>query len=302
MQDFKQRRATSRKPWLKRRFRLGLRRGKSALPKGFRPLPAPPSARRESNWKVPRVRLLRPPLAALQAAILLWLAVGVAWNGWALLTGPLAKVQLSGNHKLKGAEVLAAAGIAPGLTMDELDPIAVTRRLAVHPHVAAVDVRRVYPGNLWIDLRERSPSLRVQAGDRMAVLDDNNVVIEAGAPPPDAAGLPLVRGLGALPSPGERVRDPALQRAREFLAVSQEQGLGPDQVREIDAERAFMLAVRFSEGRRALFSTGHVAAELRIWRNLAASPAADGPLTIATGGTVDLRAAAQEDGRIALHP
>lgn len=302
MQDFKQRRAAPRKPWLKRRFRLGLRRRKSALPKGFRPLPAPPAARRDSTWKLPRFRLMRPPLVAIQGAILLWLAVGVAWNGWALLTAPLAKLQVSGNHKLTGAQVMAAAGLAPGPTMDELDPITVTRRLAVHPHVAAVDVRRVYPGNLWIDVRERTPSLRVQGGERLAVIDERDVVIETGAPPADAAGLPLVRGLGALPAPGQPVSDPALQRAREFLARLREQGMTADQVSEIDGGRAFMLAVRFSDGRRALFSNEHVAAELRIWREVAASPAAEGALAIANGKTVDLRAAAQEDGRIALRP
>jgi hypothetical protein len=300
MQDFKQRRAVPRKPWLKRRFRLGLRRGRAALPKGFRPLPAPPATRRESAWRLPRLRRVRPPLAVIYGAILVWLAAGVVWNGWDLLTGPLAKVRLSGNHRLSGAQVLAAAGLAPGLPMNDVDPIAVTRRLTVHAHVAAADVRRAYPDSLWIDVRERTPALRVQAGEELAVIDTHDVVIDAGTVPAESAGLPLVRGLGALPAPGQAVSDPALRRAREFLALLREAGGAGERVSEIDGGRAYMLSVRFRDGRRMLFSSENVARELRIWRDLAA--AENGPVAAGGSQTLDLRAAAQEDGRIALRP
>jgi cell division septal protein FtsQ len=220
-----------------------------------------------------------------------------------LLTGPLAKVRLSGNYKLSGAQVLAAAGLAPGLPMSELDPITVTRSLAALPRVAAVDVRRVYPDHLWIDVRERTPSLRVRTAGLEAVIDANNVVIESGPVPADAAHLPLVLGVAPPPVPGQRLSDPALERAREFLALLRGAGMDGEQVNEIDATRAYMLAVRFSDGRHVLFSSGQTAAELRIWRELAAaSPLADSPLAAGRGTTLDLRAAAQEDGRIALRP
>jgi cell division septal protein FtsQ len=315
MQDFKQRRSTPRKPWLKRRFRLSLRRRERAsLPKGFRPLPAPAAARRGTPLRLPEVRLAhlaRPPLAIVHGAILMWLAIGVCWNGWGLFTAPLEKVRVSGNFKLSGAQVLAAAGLAPGLPMLEVDPIQVTRRLRAEPNVAAVDVRRVYPAAVWIDLRERMPTLRVLSGATLALVDAQDVVIER-VPVSEsgparhslakgAAVLPLVRGTGAIPEPGQRLQDPGLRRAREFLRQMQEANLPAAQVAEIDTAHPYMLSVRLADGRRVLFSAEHLAAQLRIFRELTASPALGAALG-AGDKALDLRAAVAEDGRVVLRP
>jgi cell division septal protein FtsQ len=229
--------------------------------------------------------------------MLAWLAAGVCWNGWNLLTGPLERVRLSGNVTLTGAEVLAAAALAPGLAVMEADPITLSRRLSTHPHVAAADVRRVYPGALWIDLRERVPDLRVQAGQTQAVVDAGNVVI--GPPAGEAAGgLPLVVGSVPIPAPGRVLDDPGLRRARELLQAAGAPALPGNRVVEIDATRPYMLTLHMADGRRVAVSADHAAAELRAYAALMQAPALREAL--APGVMVDLRAAAAEDGRVIL--
>lgn len=298
MQDFKQRRVSSHRSWRLRGAvgRLNpFRRRRDHLPKGFRPLPVPAATRRPPPWRGLRLAWARPRLGVVHAAVVAWMAAGVCWNGWHLLTGPLEKVRLSGNVTLTGAEVLAAAALSPGLAMTQVDPITVSRLLSAHPHVAAADTRRVYPGALWIDLRERIPDLRVQAGETQAIVDSGNVVIGPAAG--DAArALPVVLGGTPIPAPGRVLDDPGLERARELLRAAEAPGGPGSRAVEIDATHPYMLAMRLADGRRVVMSADHAVAELRAYAALA--PALREVL--APGVTVDLRAATGEDGRVIL--
>jgi len=190
--------------------------------------------------------------------------------------------------------------LAPGLPMLQVDPIQVTRRLHAEPVVASADVRRVYPGAVWIDLRERTPELRVLAGNIQALVDAKNVVIETGPPQAPAAVLPLVRVTSAIPQPGQILMDPGLSRARAFLRQMKAADLPVEQVIEINTAAAYMLSVHLVDGRRVLFSADNTETQLRIFRDLTNAPSMGDVLK--AGKVLDLRAAVAEDGRVVVRP
>jgi hypothetical protein len=292
------------------------------MPRGFKPLPSPPSAARRSfprirwprlAWPGPRPSgawlglrgaagsLARVAAAAVYGGVLLALTAGAAVNGRALLDGPLERVRVSGNSALTPLQVLDAAGLKAGLPMREVDPIEITRRLAAHPRVAAADVRRVFPGSAWIDVRERVPAMRVQAGAGEAVLDASGRVIEAGPAPPPLR-LPLVLRRRAPLAVGESVDDPELLRAREFLRLAAAAGWPAGAFEAVDASRPFMIAATLETGQRALFSTRGAAAELAALRAVLGAVLDVLPPRAARSGVVDARAAGQFPGRIAVQP
>lgn len=300
MQDFKQRRASPRRSWRLRGAAARLnpfRRRRDHLPKGFRPLPVPAATRPPPFWRGINLARAWPRLGVIHAAVVAWVAAGVCWNGWSLLTGPLEKVRLSGNVTVTGAEVLAAAALSPGLAMTHVDPITVSRLLSAHPRVAAADVRRVYPGALWIDLRERVPDLRVQTGGTQVIVDADNVVIGPAAGN-TAQALPVVQSGTPIPAPGHVLDDPGLERTRELLRALDAPGGPASRAVEIDATHPYMLTVRLPDGHRVVVSADHAAAELRTYATLAQAPALREVLV--PGVTVDLRAAATEHGRVIL--
>jgi len=318
MQDYKQRRQSPRKPWSRPRLGAAARRRKP-LPRGFKPLPSLPSATRRSplpslKWPGlawPRFSALPPwkgvtafvgslaafSLAFAYGAVLLWLVVGTAVNGRNLLEGPLERVRITGNKALTPMEVLDAAGLRAGQPMHDMDPIEVTRRLSAHPRVAASDVRRVFPGEAWIDVRERTGAMRVPTAKGEAILDESGLVILVGNLS-GATHLPSVLGRQAPLVVGEAPDDPALTRARDFLRVAAAAGWSGDAFASVDASRPFMVSATLSSGQKAYFSTDGAGAELAALREILPLL----PLSSARRGTYDARAASQVPGRIAIQP
>jgi cell division septal protein FtsQ len=281
-------------------------RSREALPKGFPPLPRPPAAR------PPRPHRLAGALRAVAGwpwrglafgAALAWLLAGLAWGGVALWQAPLREVRLSGNAVVAPDDVLRLGGLSAGLPLHRLDPYATAQRIAAHPRLNAVDVRRLYPGRVAIRVRERQAELRVRLRDgRTALVDPDDVVLSllpAGAAlTPEQAALPLVGGLAGPAQPSRPLHEAGLARARALLAALRQEGLPEPERAVIDAGDPFLLTVQLAAGPRLIVPAAHAAAALRTYRTLAerypsafeAGRAVDlTPLDAAGGGRIVLR-------------
>jgi cell division protein FtsQ len=277
MKDFKARRLPKRRPLLRGRLSWLKRRNRRGLPKGFRPLTAPPTAAGQSspltglaaplgNW------LKRQPILRwAYLGVLGWVLIGVAVRGWELWQAPLERVRVSGTLTLSSAQVVKTAGLVAGMRLSELDPYLVSLRLRQDPRVEAADARRIYPNTLWIDVRERIPDARVLLGDgRAALVDRYNVVIRVE--PAQVGDLPLIRGVPAAAGgamPGSVLAGPALNQARIFLTQAKEAGL-PDLGRGIlDLSEPDSIAVYRGEREgRLVFPLSRSEGALRAYRRL----------------------------------
>jgi cell division protein FtsQ len=150
-----------------------------------------------------RLRLILFVVAFLGLLGLVWLA----------LESPaldLDHVEVGGTGGVSVDEVVTAAGVSRGDALTFIDTDAVRDRVEALPRIASAKVTRSFPGTLQIEVTEREPaawvSLPVRKGSRpgaVVFIDAQGRVIEEGKSP--AAGLPEIRGLGALADVGAHV-------------------------------------------------------------------------------------------------
>jgi cell division protein FtsQ len=118
----------------------------------------------------------------------------------------IVNLAVTGHDQLTREEVLAAARLTGRSSLLFLDAEATRERLKSNPWIAEATVRKLLPGALQIEIRERAPFALWQKDRRFSVIADDGTVLEQFVAPQNLA-LPLVVGEGA-----ER-------HAKEFLAL-----------------------------------------------------------------------------------
>src|ERR1700676_1452841 len=118
----------------------------------------------------------------------------------------ITAVAINGRKQLSQAGVLAIGGVNGRSSLVFLDAAAVRDRLKANPWIADATVLKLYPGELQIDISERSAFALWQLDGRLSVIADDGAVLEPYVSR-RFLSLPLVVGKGAE------------TRARDFLAL-----------------------------------------------------------------------------------
>jgi cell division protein FtsQ len=105
-------------------------------------------------------------------------------------------VKISGQSRLSEPEVLALAGVTPKISLPFFDVEAARARLEAAPLVSHASVRKLYPGEVVIDIEERTPvGLWQRDGEVRTVAADGAVIDRLGDH--SSSDLPFVVGEGA---------------------------------------------------------------------------------------------------------
>jgi cell division protein FtsQ len=118
----------------------------------------------------------------------------------------IISVGINGRKQLTQDEVLAIGGVNGRSSLLFLDAAAVRDRLKANPWIADATVHKFYPGELQIDIVERSAFALWQQDGRLSVIADDGAVLEPYLSH-RFISLPLVVGKGAE------------TRAKDFLAL-----------------------------------------------------------------------------------
>ena len=118
----------------------------------------------------------------------------------------ITAVGISGRKQLTQDEVLAIGGVNGRSSLLFLDAAAVRDKLKANPWIGEATVLKLYPGQLQIDIVERSAFALWQQDGRLSVISDDGAVLEPYMSR-RFVSLPLVVGKGAD------------TRARDFLAL-----------------------------------------------------------------------------------
>ena len=130
----------------------------------------------------------------------------------------IANLTVSGHNQLTKEEVLAAARVTGRSSLLFLDADATRERLKANSWIADATVRKLLPGQLQIEIKEREPFAMWQKDRRLSVIADDGTVLE-GFVAPQLLTLPLVVGRGAE------------TRAKNFIALLDRFPAIRDQVR-----------------------------------------------------------------------
>jgi cell division protein FtsQ len=118
----------------------------------------------------------------------------------------ITAVAINGRKQLTQDEVLAIGGVNGRSSLLFLDAAVVRDKLKANPWIGEATVQKFYPGQLQIDIVERSAFALWQQDGRLSVIADDGAVLEPYVSR-RFTGLPLVVGKGAE------------TRARDFLAL-----------------------------------------------------------------------------------
>jgi cell division protein FtsQ len=118
----------------------------------------------------------------------------------------ITSVVINGRKQLTQDEVLAIGGVNGRSSLLFLDAAAVRDKLKANPWIADATVLKLYPGQLQIDITERSAFALWQLDGRLSVIADDGAVLEPYLSR-RFISLPLVVGKGAE------------TRAKDFLAL-----------------------------------------------------------------------------------
>jgi len=118
----------------------------------------------------------------------------------------ITSVAISGRKQLTQDEILGIGGVNGRSSLLFLDAAAVRDRLKANPWIADATVLKLYPGQLQIDIVERSAFALWQQDGRVSVIADDGAVLEPYLSR-HFISLPLVVGKGAE------------THARDFLAL-----------------------------------------------------------------------------------
>lgn len=156
------------------------------------------------------------------------LCVGLVWGGYQLYQlvcqadyFRLQTIQITGNQALSRDDVLYLLAIPRDITLLQLDLPSAAARLARHPYVKSVAIRRRFPATLSVATQERVPYLVVASKWQRMVLDSEGVVLRPYMPSLDRE-LPQynLRRKRAL-TPGMRLQQEEARRAVALVQAYQ---------------------------------------------------------------------------------
>lgn len=131
------------------------------------------------------------------------------------------EIQVRGGGKVGGSAIVAMAGLKHGMNMWKIDPAAIENKIAKHPWVRRVLVRREFPQRVVIDVEERTPKAIVAMGKLYYVDADGTVFKEVGEG--EDVQFPMLTGLRpqelATADPEVRARIQEALRLGDLMAV-----------------------------------------------------------------------------------
>ncbi len=90
----------------------------------------------------------------------------------------ITAVAINGRKQLTQDEVLAIGGVSGRSSLLFLDAATVRDKLKANPWIGDATVQKFYPGQLQIDIVERTAFALWQQGGRLAVISDDGAVLE----------------------------------------------------------------------------------------------------------------------------
>jgi cell division protein FtsQ len=130
------------------------------------------------------------------------------------------EIQVRGGDKVNGNEIVAIAGLHQGMSIWKLELARIEKKIAKHPWVRRVLVRREFPSRIIIDVEERTPKAIV-AVRKLYYVDSDGTVFKEVAPGENVK-FPLLTGLRAedvmTPDPSMRRRIQDAMRLADLMA------------------------------------------------------------------------------------
>jgi len=144
-------------------------------------------------------RAVRRSLPAVVVGAVAAVLAGGAWAGYRWMTGSprfaITEIAVQGAHRVDPAELRAQLPIHVGDNVF-IDLARVAQIARANPWVASVDVRRILPHTISIELREHVPAAVVELGELYLVDGAGTPFKRAALETGEGDDLPIITGIG----------------------------------------------------------------------------------------------------------
>lgn len=133
-------------------------------------------------------------------------------------------VRVENEYTLSGEEIALRAGIREGANLLALDLAELRRRIISHPDIREVEIRRVIPGGVEIEVGERYPVASIFSSRRY-VVDEEGIILSARKERQNLT-LPTITGLTEeIPGEGKMLRSEPARRALQIITRCRDSNL-----------------------------------------------------------------------------
>jgi cell division septal protein FtsQ len=147
----------------------------------------------------------------------------------------VSKVHISGCNHLSHEEILRLSGVTPQTNLLALDLESTAASIRVQPWVRAVEIRRKFPDQLFIDLKEHNPVASLTLDSPYLVGETGEIFLESDSG--EKPALPEIDGLTPEDIKHSRLQGPAL-RVLDLIAMASKgmRTLGSNNISRIHLE------------------------------------------------------------------
>ncbi len=181
----------------------------------------------------------------------------------------LQQVDVTGNQRLSRDEVVEAAEIEAGINLLTVNLGAITARLKRHPWIRSASVYRQFPGQLIVEIEERSPRAILAAGKLYYV--DEQAEFFSRLLPGDSVRFPLFTGVSPshLKTHGLQIRE-MIRLGLGLMDLVERTGSDPDisRVSEIRIDLDEGLSLHTKSGRILVLGKGDFERKLKRYARL----------------------------------
>jgi cell division septal protein FtsQ len=159
-------------------------------------------ARRRASWPMRLLGVVRTVVVVGALGGAGWFAARAVLDARVLL---VSSIRVKGNEHLARGEVMALLSGLEGTHILLLDLEPWRKRLLASPWVQRAALRRVLPSTVEVVIQERRPMAVGRVQGELWLVDDQGMVIDEYGPNYAQFDLPIVDGLGDVPSSGPTV-------------------------------------------------------------------------------------------------
>lgn len=173
----------------------------------------------------------------------------------------VAQIEVADDGALSREQIIAASGVKTGENIFVVDLSAAREKLGQLPQVEHVEVERILPGKVSINLTERKPVAWVTAKSEddpssqpsSLLIDRNGALVDAKSRLPAYLHLPVISGVALDKwAPGQIIATPEVRAALDLLRITAEEP-GQFQIRSIDISKGYCMIVTDSSHARVTF-------------------------------------------------
>ncbi|NLN06470.1 MAG: FtsQ-type POTRA domain-containing protein [Firmicutes bacterium] len=156
----------------------------------------------------------------------------------------LKEVTVTGNERTPEAEIREALQVERGVNILQLDLDALTERVLAIPRIAHVDIRRLLPDGLQVEVTEYDTLVLVPYQEHFLEVGENGKILGSTADPQQYA-LPLLTGLLPVTGKmGENILDGRLlEQVRELCSALAETGVPVSEINTSQEENLIIVTM-----------------------------------------------------------